>query len=129
MLKWAYILFFSLVLLLKPMTQFGWEVWYAVNQEYVAEELCENTDKPELECNGKCYLAQQLEKSEVEKKKSSDEPVQPLQVTEEYWDLSEVYISFSLCYCEEENKRVFKCDEGTLSSFHAELFRPPPVLS
>lgn len=30
--------------------------WYVLDVESFIEQLCENTDKPELECNGKCYL-------------------------------------------------------------------------
>lgn len=37
-------------------------VWYEANIDYVAEELCENKDKPEMGCNGKCYLKKQLDK-------------------------------------------------------------------
>lgn len=33
---------------------------YAVNYHYISQELCENRDKPDLHCNGKCYLAKEL---------------------------------------------------------------------
>jgi hypothetical protein len=36
---------------------------YALNKEFIAEVLCVNQDKPELKCNGKCYLKEQLEQS------------------------------------------------------------------
>ena len=36
--------------------------WYEVNKTYVATELCENKDKPELNCCGKCYVGKQLKK-------------------------------------------------------------------
>jgi hypothetical protein len=35
---------------------------YLINYNYIANELCENKDKPVLTCNGKCYLADQVEK-------------------------------------------------------------------
>lgn len=38
---------------------------YLVEKERIAKELCENKDKPMLHCNGKCYLAKQLKKSET----------------------------------------------------------------
>ena len=38
--------------------------WYEINKEYVAAELCENKDKPQLQCNGKCYLKKQIDKVE-----------------------------------------------------------------
>lgn len=37
-------------------------VWYQANKDYVADVLCINKDKPELHCNGKCYLKKQLKK-------------------------------------------------------------------
>lgn len=40
----------------------GIMVWYEVNKDYVAQELCENKDKPQLHCNGKCYLNKQIAK-------------------------------------------------------------------
>ncbi len=43
---------------------------YLINQDYIAEFLCINKDKPELECNGKCYLAEQLKKASEEKEKN-----------------------------------------------------------
>lgn len=35
---------------------------YFVNYEYIANELCENKDKPTMACNGKCYLEKQVKK-------------------------------------------------------------------
>lgn len=36
---------------------------YAVNYHYISQELCENKELPNLHCNGKCYLAKELAKS------------------------------------------------------------------
>ena len=43
-------------------------VEHLLNYEYIATKLCENKDKPELKCNGKCHLMKELDKaSETEK--------------------------------------------------------------
>lgn len=34
--------------------------YYNINIEYIIQELCENKDKPQLNCNGKCYLKKKL---------------------------------------------------------------------
>jgi len=34
---------------------------YAIDYRRIVAEKCENIAKPELECNGKCYLAKQIE--------------------------------------------------------------------
>jgi hypothetical protein len=36
---------------------------YVVNYDYIVETLCINKDKPELNCNGKCYLSKELAKT------------------------------------------------------------------
>lgn len=46
-----------LVAMMRPVMPF---LDYMVNYNYIAEALCENRDKPYLECNGKCYLEEQL---------------------------------------------------------------------
>lgn len=45
-------------------------VEYIVNYDYIVEKLCENRDKPELQCNGKCYLAKMLSDTTDTDKKS-----------------------------------------------------------
>ncbi len=40
---------------------------YVLNQDYIAEFLCINKDKPELQCNGKCHLVKEIEKQKDQK--------------------------------------------------------------
>jgi len=42
---------------------------FELNRKYIATELCENRDKPELQCNGKCYLSKKLKQAEEREKK------------------------------------------------------------
>lgn len=37
---------------------------FEANRTYIAQNLCENRNKPELHCKGKCYLKKQLKKEE-----------------------------------------------------------------
>lgn len=60
------ILLVAVTMLLKPL----WPVAdYVMNYDYIVNVLCENRDRPELQCDGKCYLAQQLAK-EAENQKN-----------------------------------------------------------
>ena len=43
---------------------------YVINQDYIAEYLCINKDKPEMHCNGKCYLMEMLANENQEKKQN-----------------------------------------------------------
>ncbi len=58
-MKTIILIMFSSIMLFKPL----WPVVdYVSNYEYIVNVLCENRDKPELKCNGKCYLTKQLAK-------------------------------------------------------------------
>ncbi len=35
-------------------------VEYVMNYDFIIATLCENQDKPEMHCDGKCYLVKQL---------------------------------------------------------------------
>ena len=61
--------FVAFFILLKPiMPIFD----YVFNYDYIVTELCINKDRPDLACNGKCYLmrslAQQADKEHEEKR-------------------------------------------------------------
>lgn len=63
------ILFISLVLAFRPLIPI---LDYVVNYQYIVEELCENREKPEMLCNGKCYLAKEMAKTAEESQPSKD---------------------------------------------------------
>jgi hypothetical protein len=48
------------------MYSFFWQVNFCINQQEIIRLECENKDKPLMKCNGKCYLAKQLQKAEDE---------------------------------------------------------------
>lgn len=68
-------------MLVKPL----WPVAeYIMNYDYIKDVLCENKDRPMMNCDGKCYLAKMLAK-EAEKheknpfgEKQSKTEIQPL---------------------------------------------------
>jgi hypothetical protein len=63
----------SMTLLLKPVFPV---LEYFVNYDYIVTELCENKAKPELKCNGKCHLTNELANaSDSDNKNSSEKKV------------------------------------------------------
>ncbi|PWL37365.1 hypothetical protein DKG77_16485 [Flagellimonas aquimarina] len=62
------IILFSLSILAKPLYPIA---EYIVNYNYIVNNLCENRDKPALNCDGKCYLSKLLAK---ESKESEENP-------------------------------------------------------
>lgn len=53
-------IFFTLYMAFRPLIPL---VEYAVNYDYISTVLCINKSKPELHCNGKCYLSKELAKT------------------------------------------------------------------
>ncbi|MFB6455139.1 hypothetical protein ACE38W_07720 [Chitinophaga sp. Hz27] len=44
---------------------------YWSNQAFIAQNLCENKNRPEMHCNGKCHLRKELEKDTQQEKNNS----------------------------------------------------------
>ncbi len=53
-----------LLLLWQTIFKIGIITYWKVNQTSITNMLCENQDKPEMHCNGKCYLTKQLKQAE-----------------------------------------------------------------
>lgn len=47
---------------MRPAYYIGQLVYFELNLDTIIQKYCINKDKPELQCNGKCHLANQLSK-------------------------------------------------------------------
>ncbi|RFZ83336.1 hypothetical protein DYU05_14470 [Mucilaginibacter terrenus] len=61
----AYLLIFSLVTV--NFTRLFIYAGFELNRNYIAEKLCENRDKPWMNCNGKCYFMKKIKQAEQNK--------------------------------------------------------------
>ena len=95
---------------------------FIVNQDLIAEELCENKDKPEMECNGKCYLKKELEKDE-ERKTDEKSPlkVEVLMVL----DTKVVEVDSPIEFQIEQTETSDYTTGRLLSGFNMDVFHPP----
>lgn len=54
---------------------------FAMNQDYIAKELCEKKNVVKSDCNGKCYIAKQLKaQQEQDQNKQSSHTFQKVEV-------------------------------------------------
>ena len=60
-------------MLVRPAIPF---VEYIVNYDYIVKELCENREKPQLKCNGKCHLKKELAKTASQEKNTTSDKKQ-----------------------------------------------------
>lgn len=97
---------------------------FYINQDYIAENLCENKDKPVLQCNGKCQLAKELAKEEKKEKKEDkqkfeDHSVYFFSPIEEIIELNPVFLEKR----EHTNAQVQSQRVGYLTN----VFHPPTL--
>lgn len=100
-------------------------VIYYANYEYISTELCENLDKPELDCQGRCYL----EKLEIKLQPvTEDKPIKAIPFSvNDYpistvdFELSKITISFYFKKLTLPN--YFK--HFVISDFSYSHFQPP----
>jgi hypothetical protein len=45
--------------------QLGMVTYFQLNQQFIADVLCINKEKPALQCHGKCYLKKKLEVTDI----------------------------------------------------------------
>jgi hypothetical protein len=54
------------------LSKLGYVTYYQVNRSYIAEFLCINKKKPELKCEGTCFLKKKLDLAEQSQNKSEN---------------------------------------------------------
>ncbi len=107
----------------------GFIVYWKANQAHITEAFCENKNKPQMCCNGKCYLNKQLKKAddtETDKRKLPNAFLK--------WKSMDLFVAQnnswtignSLFSCKES--RPTYLSSNILSGYHNALFRPPPVI-
>jgi len=96
---------------------------FDINEQYIAQELCVNKAKPDLHCNGHCYLSKQLDKEE--------KPGSPLSnSSKEKFEIQLFVVSVAqIHFAKAINKTSFSTG---ISHFHTQevllnCFRPPQV--
>jgi len=121
-------IFFYLLYLLAMVRPVMPIIEYYANYDYIANVLCENRDKPYLECNGKCYLDDQLakvnhndhdHKSTIPQINLADYPISPIDRSNyEIKKVEEVVL----------NNNFFEVQKTT-NDFNTSLLKPPQFVS
>nr|WP_294899352.1 hypothetical protein [uncultured Pedobacter sp.] len=114
----------SLIFLLvsSPLTRLFYFAGYQLNKTYIASELCINKNKPELHCNGKCFLAKKI--AEAAKKQQSNERKTQKDLSQQ----SMLMASFKISFFENTLKTEFTtCAEQRPINSCFSISHPPPM--
>lgn len=93
---------------------------FEVNQKYIAKELCENKDKPQMHCNGKCYLMKKLKQAQEKEQKQERQSQKP-QVQDAIVSTALVFKQYAFA----EIKFHVPFSTGMPQSIKNSIFHPP----
>lgn len=115
------IIFSSLILFNSTKVSFTY-AYYELDPVGFIEKLCENKDKPELQCNGKCHLKKVAESVPTESK----EPTRLIDFKEIQLFSQSIY-EYSLHQTVIENKQILEYKNLYHFLDLKSCFRPPKV--
>ncbi|HSQ46236.1 MAG TPA: hypothetical protein VLM44_04870 [Lutibacter sp.] len=120
-------IFFYLLYLLAMVRPLVPIIEYYANYDYIATVLCENRDKPSLECNGKCYLEKQIKKANHD---NHDHKSTIPQIDFEKYPVSPLdQFSYTLKNLDENFTHRFFVNKYTSQDFYQSLLKPPQFVS
>ncbi len=123
-------IFLSSLILSKIIYGVFWQITYQSNlQEIIAKE-CENRNRPEMKCNGKCYLSKQLKKIELEIDQKKEKNNRSLKVVKSIEGSVYLFSNFSKFFIlnNDDKKETVQISDYQLSfsSGHlSQVFHPP----
>lgn len=96
--------------------------WF--NQDFIAENLCENREKPQLECNGMCHLKKELNKDDERKQQDNKQQVEVMLFipSESSYEIEKT--EFFLIERQRNYSSVLS--QKTIE-FHSSVFHPPII--
>ena len=101
-------------------------ITFKVNQDYISKELCENREVPEMNCNGKCYLAKHLQKEE-KKEKEEKAPVEQRVKIDVLCFYKKTFSDLLVQYKIEENNILFNSIHKLKEGYLTKVFQPPQI--
>lgn len=97
---------------------------FELNKKYIAAEFCENKIKPELHCEGKCYLMKKLKQAkEKEQKQEHQNQIQSNHFQEALVVNPMVFKQYPLM----EMKLHIPSSMGIPQNIENSIFQPPKV--
>ncbi len=114
---------FALLILVQPLYNLGVLANYYIDYNYIAEVLCINQDKPELQCNGMCQVKQQL----AEHSDNTSEGLQLINKAEQtFLAYSPVYFPLALAQSGNPTFTVV-LNLGQPQKYSGAIFHPPSL--
>lgn len=99
---------------------------FLLNQAEIAATLCENKDKPEMKCNGKCHLMKELNKDE--ERKTDESGVITIREIFLFNPSAEIEVVHAPCFHLEKQTPLTKYQRTLCLGIHGDVFHPPTTI-
>jgi len=110
--------------MLPTLSPWGTVAYFHINRAYIAKVLCENRARPQLHCNGKCYLAKTLKKQQEKKDKETTERVENTPILQ-LFSLAPTLFEFAASSYKFKDQSVFFYRTSPYDAELAKQLRPP----
>ncbi|MCL6220634.1 hypothetical protein [Zunongwangia pacifica] len=101
---------------------------YIFNYDYIVTELCINKDRPDLACNGKCYLMQSLARqADKEHEEKRGNLANRYELFLLYFEIDKVNLDKKPLIFEDSDKHVFLYLANYTFLFGKRKVKPPIV--
>ena len=102
---------------------------FELRKDYIIQNLCENRFKPQLKCNGQCYLAKKLHKiAEDNATKETQKQSQSMKkIMEEVFETTPLF-SCDWTMVEPAPKSIYSFQLARFQSVAFSVFHPPIVV-
>lgn len=95
---------------------------FELNRGYIEAKLCENRDRPQLNCNGRCYLSKKLKQAEENERKQEQE------IQKQFFQASFLPESFFVFYNTKTSTTIETPYKDLIVHDHNSIvFQPPEV--
>lgn len=104
----------------------GITCWFYINRGYIAKEFCVNRSRPELKCDGKCFLARKLKEAE---NRQHEQTPQQLKEWVETSPCTTAFVSFHFGFTKQkEEYNYHPADHYSFDPAYT-FFHPPGYIS
>jgi hypothetical protein len=120
---------FVFLFLSKLMYSCVWQIHFYLNQQEITEMECENKNRPEMHCSGKCFLAKKLKladeqlQNKKDKQSHSLQKIKSLEETDLSVNLIESLVLHGTCIIVVKNPMIVR-DHYSYQHFTS-VFHPP----
>lgn len=115
-----------LILALPIISPWGTITYFVVNRDYIKTVLCINKNRPELKCDGTCYLAKKLKKQQETAEKEATDSIKGLTWTFLYFQEPQAF-HFTPAFNWPERIIMRSGPELCKQYWVSGIFRPPRV--